>query len=133
MHVRRRRDGVGAFADHADGRALVDAIALADARRTELQKGHREGVGGLDRHRTTAAWERADEGDGAAGGGEHTSAELACDVDAAVLTARVAVGGERERAQDRSGDRPRPGVDFRRDDERRDRQREQSPEDWVDA
>ncbi len=125
VDVRRGRDLVGALADGSDDVALGDDAAAQDARRAELQQGHRIAVGGLNRDRVTAAWDRADERDRSRGRGEHRAAEPGADVDPAVLPRGVGVRPERERAQHRSGRRPRPGVCGRHRNQGRDQGRQQ--------
>ena len=129
VDVWRGRDGVGALSDDADDCSLGDLIAAADVRRAELQQGDRVAVGCLDRDRTAAVRDRADERDGTRRGRPDRASERGADVDAAVLAAGVDVGAESERAQDLPVGRPRPGRSGRRDGERRqdDRGNEDSP------
>jgi hypothetical protein len=106
--VGRRRPVVGALADQTDSRSLGELVAARDADGAELEQGDRVAVGCLDGDGAPAARNRADEGDEAGGRGDHRRADRRAHVDAAVLTARVRVGAEEERAQHGPLDRPRP-------------------------
>ena len=119
MEVRSGRDPVGALAHGADDRALRHDRAAADAERAELEQRDRVAVRGLDRQRAAAARHGAGERDGAGRGRAHLGAHGRAEVDAAVLPARVGVGGEGERAQQWAVDRPGPGARDRSDGERR--------------
>ena len=129
MNVRRGGDNVGALTDSAHGRPFGDLVAAHHADRAELQQRDRVAVGRLDRDRTTAAGDRADERDGAGSRRAHDSPKVGADVQATVLTAGVDVVAERERAQDRPVARPCPSACGWRDGERRqdDRGNELSP------
>jgi hypothetical protein len=129
MDVRSGRDRIHALADDTDDRPLLDDAAAKHARRAELEQGHGIAVGRLDRDRAAAAGDRADERDRPRGRREHAAADLTCNVDAAVLSARVRVRPERERSQHRARGRPDPGRRRRSGDERReqDEDRENSP------
>jgi hypothetical protein len=119
VHVRRRRIGLDARPDAPDRVALGDHPAPFDEQRTELRQRHRMAVRGADRHDEAVPGDGAREGDLAGGRRDHRRAELACDVDAAVLAARVGVGAEPERAEHLPACRPRPRGGRGRDNEAR--------------
>jgi len=117
MGLRRRR--IGTLADGADGRPFVDDVAAKHLDRAELQQRHGVTVGGLDRDRAAAVRDGTDERDRPGHGSEDSGPDRRADVDAAVLTARVRIGSEREGTEDRAVERPSPSTRGRCGDERR--------------
>jgi hypothetical protein len=119
VEMRRDGDRVGALAHGPDDGALRHDRAAGDAERAELEQRDRVAVRGLDRQRAAASRHGAGERDGAGRGCPHLGAHGRAEVDAAVLPARVGVGGEGERAQQWAVDRPGPGTRGRSDAEQR--------------
>jgi hypothetical protein len=110
MHVRLLRHRVGTRPDSPDRVALGDHPALVDEQRAQLPQRHGVPVGRPDRHDPAAARHEPCEGDRAPGRGANLGAELGADVHAAMLAACVRIVAEREPAQHRAPDRPRPGT-----------------------
>jgi hypothetical protein len=125
VHVRRVRDRVRALADAPHAHALRNRVAAPDRDARELEERHREAVARLDRHRAAAVRDRPRERDGAADRRMHGVSERRADVDPAVLPARIGIGAEGERAQNRPVDRPRPGGRGFGDRERGEREDDQ--------
>ena len=127
--MRHGGDGVGALADGAHDSSFGDLVAARHADRAQLQQCDGVAVGRLDRHRTTAAGNLADERDAAGSRRMDGATELTADVDSTMLPACVDVVAERERAQYRPVTGPGPRMCDRRDGERRqdDRDNECSP------
>ena len=115
VHMRFRRDPIGARADGADGRAGLDGGVLRDGRRAQLEERHREALGREDRDRTPAVRHAADEGDGPGGGSPDGRALRCADVDPAVLSGGVRIRRERERTHHRAVHGPGPAVRGGRD------------------
>jgi hypothetical protein len=128
VNVGRCRNAVAALADRAEGVAFADLCTLLDQRRLELQQRDRVPVAGSDRHRATAVRNAPNERDRPRRRGAHVAADVGGDVDPAVLAARVGIVAERERAQQRTVDRPAPSERSRSEHEREQGQgRDQTP------
>jgi hypothetical protein len=128
VDVRRFRDAIAALADRAEGVAFADLCPLLDRCRLELQQRDRVPVAGSNRHRATAVRNAPDERDRPCRRRAHVAADVGGDVDPAVLAARVGIVAERERAQQRTVDRPAPSERSRSEYEREQGQRrDQTP------
>jgi hypothetical protein len=128
MDVRRLRDAVAALADRAEGVAFADLCPLLDRCRLELQQRDRVPVAGSNRHRATALRNAPHERDRPRRRRAHVAADVGGDVDPTVLAARVRIVAERERAQQRTVDRPAPSERSRSEHEReQDQKRDQTP------
>jgi hypothetical protein len=108
VHVRGGRHAVLARADRADRLALADDRAAGDVDRAQLKERDRVAAGCGDRQGPAPVRDRAGERDRARSGGAYDPADVGADVDSAVLAAGIRVGPERERAQHRPVDGPRP-------------------------
>jgi hypothetical protein len=116
--MRLERDRVSARADERDDGSLIDGIALRDQQLSELEERDGIAVGGLDRERLTASRDSAGERHGSRGRRVDVGAELAADVDPAMLVAGIRIGPEHEGPEDRPAGRPRPRVRGRHDQKR---------------
>lgn len=110
MHVALARDAVATRPDHADDVALGDDRASCHGRGAELKVRHGVAVVGSNADSEPTVRHGADERDRAARSGAHPRADRRADVDPAVLTARIRVGAQAERAYHRSVHGPSPGV-----------------------
>jgi hypothetical protein len=108
VDVRLERDRVGALADGPDRGALHDRGASSDRDRAELEQRDGVAVLGADRERPAAIGHGARERHDAAGRCPHSGAQGRPDVQAAVLCTRVGIVSERESAEHRPVDGPRP-------------------------
>jgi hypothetical protein len=120
MDVRLVGDRVGALADGADSRSLLHDLTPQHGDGVELEQGDRVPVRGLDRECVAAVRDEADKRHRPSGGRDDRAARSGADVDPAVLAAGIGIVHEQERAEDRAGDRPGPGVRDRCGGERRD-------------
>jgi hypothetical protein len=94
-----------------DRRAFTYGRPALDGDRSEVHERQRVTGGCLNRHRLAAGRHGAREGHDAGRRREHRSAARCAEVDAAVLSGGVRMRPvERERSQDRTVDRPRPGL-----------------------
>jgi len=118
VDVRLERDRVSARADARDDGSLLDGIALRDQQLSQLEERDGIAVGGLDRERLAAPWDRPGERHGSRGRRTDVGAELSADVDPAMLVAGIRVGPEHEGPEDRPAGRPRPRVRGRHDQKR---------------
>jgi hypothetical protein len=121
MDVWQPSDAVRALADLGHDVTLGDSAAAGNGGRAELEQRHRVAVGGQDRQRAAAVWDRADERDDAGGRSAHGSTDRLPDIDTAVLAGGVLVLREGERPQDGAGRRPGPPGRDRDEDQGRDR------------
>jgi hypothetical protein len=96
MDVRLVVLGVAARADRPEGRALRDGGLRSDLERAEVEERDRVAVGGLHRHGSTSAGDRAGEGDDSGGRCAHGGTCRPGDVGAAVLSGGVGVVSEDE-------------------------------------
>ncbi len=110
VDVRLGPGGLTARAHGGDGRPLRDRVALANPNRAEMLQRHGVAVGRPDRERLAAFRHGACEGHRSGRRREHVGSEIAGDVDAAMLTARIGIASEDERAEDPPTDRPCPGL-----------------------
>jgi hypothetical protein len=115
VDVRLGRGRIAARADAGDEDSLFDGVALRNQQLSELQERNGVAVGRLDGERLPATGNDAGEGHGSGRRRPDVRAELAADVDPAVLVARIRVGAEHERPQNRPGGRPCPRVRGRHD------------------
>ena len=114
-------DRVGALAHAPDACSLGHRLAPLDGDGAELEQRDRMPVVGSDRQRPAAVRHGSDERDRPSNGGPHRLADRRSDVDSSVLPARVRVGAEAERPQERPFDRPRPPLRTSRPGERTER------------
>ena len=103
--------GGPARSDGSDDGTLVDGHTAEHADRAEVNESHRESVRCLNRHGLATGRHRSCEGNRPACRGEHRSAGGSCDIDAAMLAARVRVRRiEREPLENRAVGGPAPGF-----------------------
>jgi hypothetical protein len=98
VDVRAGGDRVAARAEPGDDGSLLDGLTARDKDLAELQERDGVAVDRQDRDRPASARHCAREGDRAGDGRPHVGAELATDVDAAVLSAEVRVLAQDEGA-----------------------------------
>ena len=110
VDVRLRPVGLAARADGGHGRPLGDRIALANPNRAEMLQRHGVTVRSADRERPAALRHGSGKRDRAGRRSPHVRAQIAGDVDAAMLAACVRIAPEDERTEDTPVDRPRPGL-----------------------
>jgi hypothetical protein len=110
VHVRLAGHRVGTLTDRADARSLGDLVSSIHGDRGELQQGHGVAVARSDRQRTTASGNGPGERHDPRSRRAHRFAERAADVDAAVLSARIRIRAEDERAEHGPVERPGPRV-----------------------
>jgi hypothetical protein len=134
VHVRIREIGLAARADRADHRCLVQPCPSLDADRAEMHERQRVAERSLDRHRLPTRRNGPGERDHTRGGCVHRGTAARAEVNPSVLSGRIRVSTvERERAQHRPVDGPRPrlrgrhGQHARRDE----RQNQGSPHDLL--
>jgi hypothetical protein len=96
MDVRLVVLGVAARADRPEGCALRDGRLRSDLERAEVEERDRVAVGGLHRHGSTSARDRAGEGDDSGGRCAHGGTCRPGDIGAAVLSGGVGVVSEDE-------------------------------------
>jgi hypothetical protein len=115
VDVGRRVLGLAAWPHYRHRIALADRVSASYPDFAEVRQ--RDGVPARRGNRKGEPVSRdgAGEGDRAARRRSHDPCRVGGDVDSAVLTARVGVGPEREGAEYRPVDRPRPGEGSRRD------------------
>jgi hypothetical protein len=117
MDVRALMLGLAARADGAHHVALVHDRSLCNACRADVRQRDGIAVGGRNRDRQPVCRHRAGERHRAAGRRPDRFRRFRCDVDPTMLSGRVRVGAEDERAQDPAAHRPRPRVSDSGDDE----------------
>ena len=108
MHVCFARGRVGARAHHPNRLPFGYDSAANEGDRSELEQRDRIAVRRLNRQRVTAVRHGADERHRSRSGGVDRRPDRAADVDSPMLSARVRIGSERERPEDRPVQRPRP-------------------------
>jgi hypothetical protein len=91
--------GLAARPDVGDGLGLGDIRSPLDPERAEVRQRHGVPVSGRDREREAMGGDGACKGHGARGRRKDIRGGATRDVDAAVLTARVRIRSERERAK----------------------------------
>jgi hypothetical protein len=129
VHVGLGQVDRAARPDRADGGALRDVRAARDADRAEMDERRRIAERRLDRDRLPTRRHRPGEADHPVRRREDLRAGRRAEFDAAVLAGGVRVRAvERERAQDRPVDGPRPRRSRRREDERTESDYSDSPE-----
>lgn len=125
--MRTRTARAAGAADRADGRARHEQLPPAHGVVAEVLVGGDEGAA-TDAHGPPASGHAADEAHPPAARGPNRCAERRTEVDPAVLATGKAIGGERERAQDRSLDRPLPGPGPGGGNERQERGKDERDE-----
>jgi hypothetical protein len=110
VDVRLRPVGLAARAHGGHGRPLGDRITPANPNRAEMLQRHRVPVRGTDRERHAALRHRACKRHRAGRRSPHVRAQIARDVDAAMLTACIRIAPEDKRTEHSPVDRPRPGL-----------------------
>jgi hypothetical protein len=122
--------GDAARTDGRDDVSFVDAIPSGGQERAEMEERDGVSVGRLDRHGPPARRDGAREADDARCGRAHVRPGRRAEIDAAMLTRCVRMRAvERERAQHRTVDGPRPRLRCRDGNrERTERQNSESPE-----
>jgi hypothetical protein len=114
--------------DRADDGAFGDVRAAPDSDRPEVDERDRVSRRRLDRNGLAAGRNGSGERHGPLRRRNHVRARPCCEIDAAVLSGRVRMRAvERERTQNGSVDRPRPGLRRRGQDERAERDDSDSP------
>jgi hypothetical protein len=119
VHVRDVELGVTRRAHGPQCLTLRDAFICGDDDRPEMEQGDSESVGGPDRDRQPVGRQPAGERHPPRRGGRDDRARRAADIDPAVPVLLVLLAAEVEPAQDRSVDRPAPGMGAVRRGQRR--------------
>jgi hypothetical protein len=110
MHVRDWLLGNAARADGGDRVPFTHRRPAPDGNGAEVEQGHGVAVRRLDRERPPTRRHGPGERDDAARRRDHRGAGRRADVDSAVETARIRIGAEVERAQNRPLHRPGPRL-----------------------
>jgi hypothetical protein len=110
IDIRLRPVGLAARAHRRDRRSLCHRVALPNSERPEVLERHRVAVGGTNRDRLSAFWDRPGEGDVPGGRRQDVGPKISGHVDSAVLATGIRILSEDERPQHLSLYRPRPGL-----------------------
>ncbi len=110
VHVRDGLLGHPARAHRTNGVTLGDGRPTPDGHRAEMQQRDGVAVRRLDRDRPPAGRHGSGERDNAAGRRDNRGTSSRADVDTTVEAARVRIGAEAERVQNRPLNRPGPPV-----------------------